>query len=109
METANVIREDEPSARLNASISCRASGLKKTRKIRASNKYRGGVRTCAQVHLTSPPHPALAAPLLTPPPGVSHPRLAYVASSTASSTGVSAVNVVVDAVVVVLIDVSLGD
>lgn len=43
------------------------SGPKKSPKVHTSGKYRGGVRTCAQVCLTSPPHPALAPPLLTPP------------------------------------------
>lgn len=43
------------------------SGPKKSPKVHTSGKYRGGVRTCAQVCLASPPHPALAPPLLTPP------------------------------------------
>jgi len=52
------------------------SGLKKSSKVRASGKYRGGVRTCAQVYLASPPHPALAPAIANPSYGVPHPRLA---------------------------------
>lgn len=52
------------------------SGPKKSPKVRTSGKYRGGVRTCAQVCLASPPHPALAPAIANPSYGVPHPRLA---------------------------------
>lgn len=68
--------------------------------VRTSGKYREDVRTCAQVRLTLS-HPHLRTAIATPPPyGVPHPRLVSIASSTASSTGVSAVNVVGVVVVV---------
>lgn len=74
--------------------------------VRTSGKYRENVRTCAQVRLTSS-HPHLRTAIANPPLyGVSHPRLVSVASSTASSTGVSAVNVVVGVVVVVAVSSS---
>lgn len=74
--------------------------------VRTSGKYREDVRTCAQVRLTSS-HPHLRTAIATPPPyGVPHPRLVSIASSTVSSTGVSAVNVVVGVVVVVAISSS---